>query len=267
MTEFNFTEEWIPVSDLVIDRDIQRGWMDNRKIERIVHKFNPAALGVITVSRRNAATNAVIDGMHRKEAVARVTSNEGKLLCHVFKGLSKAEEAQMFLDLNAGSQPTLFDKFKVRIVAEDQDAISINQTVHAYGWTLATSPARGNIVAVGTLEKIYRIGQRLEIEPDLLATTLMLITHAWDTDPEGALANILEGVAALQVEYGDQLDLKRLEQKLRMYPGGPRGLFVDAQVFAASRKGRVAMGVAERLVDEYNVGMKGRALHPWRKRR
>jgi len=266
VTEYNFTEEWIPVADLDIDRAVQRSTFDKAKVERFKRNFNPAALGIITVSKRNAVTLVIIDGMHRTETVRQLTTNEGKMLCHVFTGLTKAEEAQMFLDLNAGTQPTVLDKFRVRITAEDQVAIKINEMAHAYGWTISPVPGDGNIQCVKTLERIHVLSQKLEAEPNLLQVVFMAVSHAWGKDRAGVHAVILEGIAALVGEHGSNLDLEVLQRKLRDYPGGPNGLHTDATTLARMRRGKVSMAVAEQLTDEYNKGRKTKGLHPWRRR-
>ena len=266
MTEYNFTEEWIPVSELEIDRAVQRSSFDRHKVERFKRNFNPAALGIITVSKRNKVTLIIIDGMHRTQTVKELTTNDGKILCHVFTGLSRAEEAQMFLDLNAGTQPTVLDKFRVSITAENEMSIAIDKLVHAYGWKIEASRNKGNIQAVATLERIYKLSQRLEAEPNLLQATLLCVTHAWGLDPDGVKAVILEGIAALIGEHSSNLDLEVLQRKLRDYPGGPLGLHTDAVTLANMRRGRVTMAVAERLTDEYNKGRKTKSLSPWRRR-
>ena len=266
MTEYNFTEEWIPVSELSIDRAVQRSTFDRRKVERFKRHFNPAALGVITVSRRNAATIVIIDGMHRTETVKELTTNEGKVLSHVFTGLTRAEEAQMFLDLNAGTQPSVLDKFRVRLTAEDPVAIDIDKMCKAYGWTVSSNQGNGTIQCVKTLERIYTLSQKLEAEPGLVQVVLMSITHAWGKDKNGVQAVILEGIAALVGEHGSNVDLDILQKKLEAYPGGPMGLHTDAVTLASMRRGKVSMAVAERLTDEYNKGRKTKALHPWRRR-
>jgi len=266
MTEYNFTEEWIPVSELEIDRAVQRSSFDRGKVERFKRNFNPAALGVITVSRRNKVTLIIIDGMHRTQTVKELSTNEGKILCHVFTGLTKAEEAQMFLDLNAGTQPTVMDKFRVSITAENERSIAIEKLCHAYGWSINPSRNKGNIQAVTTLERIYKLSEKIEAEPNLLQVVLLCITHAWGLDPDGSKAVIMEGIAALVAEHGSNLDLDVLQRKLQNYPGGPTGLHTDAVALANMRRGRVTMAVAERLTDEYNKGRKSKGLSPWRRR-
>lgn len=267
MTEQKFTEEWIPVGDLEIDRSVQRSFLDNRKVERIVANFNPSALGVITVSRRNAVTTVVLDGMHRLEAVRRLTNGTGKILAHVFDNLTHAEEAQLFLDLNAGNQPNLLDKFKARIVAGDAVAREIDETIHAYGWTWGNNANNGLIACVGAVERIYHTGKKAEFEPDLLQVTIMTVTHAWGTTSDATMASVLDAVSAVILEYGDLLDLSRLAARLKVYGGGAHALLEDGRTLAKSLRGRPSMGIATRIVDHYNVGMKTKKLYVWRKHR
>jgi hypothetical protein len=262
-----FTEEYLKVKDLEIDPRIQRFKLDLGKIERIKRNFNPVGLGVITVSRRNSVTQIMLDGWHRHQVVKELTDNEGELYCHVYERLTIAEEAQMFLDLNAGNQPSLLEKFMVRIVAGDEVAIAIDALVKSYQWTISPTTANGNIQCVGALERIYRRSVLAEAEPNYLQVALLAVSRAWGQERHAAQAVILEGVAALVGEHGEKLNLERLITKMESYPSGPLGLNTDAVQVAKIRRGRVPMAVAEQLTDEYNKGLTSNALPPWRKRR
>ena len=264
--ESKFTEQWLPVGDLDIDRTIQRFKLDNRKVERIVRKFNPAAPGVITVSKRGPVTYIVLDGMHRVEAVRRLTDNQGTILAHVFEDLSEPEEAQMFLDLNAGNQPNIIEKFLVRQVAEDPTALEIARIVGAYGWKVRVGHNVADIQCVGTLERIYLRSEKKGADPNYLQLAIMVITHAWGMEPEGVHAAVVEGIAAMFEEYGDTLDPSTLERKMKSYKGGPKGLHTAASTLASTLNIRVPMAVADILVGAYNKGLKGKALYPFRRR-
>lgn len=268
MTNTKFTEEWLPVKELEVDRSVQRDHFDMGKVERMVKRWNEGAVGVITVSRRNAVTNIVIDGMHRVQAKKELTDNTGTILCHVFKDLTHKEEAQMFLDLNAGSQPTLIDKFQKRIITEDPIAVGINELVRAYGFNIDNVNAAGSINAIGAVERIYTRSLKLEAEPNLLQLVLISITSAWGTERDGVVASILEGLGAFFAVNGarEEFDLDRFKRKLELYRGGPMGLLKDARSIAAARRGRVAMAVAELLVDDYNKGAKTKFLPAWKAR-
>lgn len=265
-----FVDEYVKVKDLSVDRIVQRGFLDTRKVDRIVKNFNPSALGVVIVSRRGRMVNIVLDGAHRVEAVRRLTGGDGEVLCHVFTDLPIETEAKMFLDLNAGSQPHLIDRFKVRMVAGDPVASAMNEILRSYGWKVDNRSGSGFFQPVGAAEKIYQIGLAKDANgderyPDLFQETIMLISHAWKTDHSSVMAPILEAVSALLLEYGDALDASRLERTMAEYSGGPRGLVEDGRQLARSLRGRPSMGIAQRLVDEYNKGLKTRKLYGWRR--
>jgi hypothetical protein len=264
--QHDFTEEWISVGDLEHDPAIQRTKMDWNKVERIKKNFNPSALGVLTVSRRNRVSAIVLDGMHRKQAVSELTDGSGKVLCHVFTGLSRAEEAQMFLDLNAGNQPNILDKFKVRIIAGDEVAIAVNDLTHAYGWTVTPGSGHGIIQAVKALEEIYNRSIKFELEPNLLQQVLLVITRAWGNTQEGAQAVLMRGLAYFLFEHGDKIDLDSLSKRLETYEGGPVTLRANAKQLQASKRNRPPMAVAEILTEIYNKGRGKTQLPPWRRR-
>jgi hypothetical protein len=264
----------LPVEKLEIDRLVQRTSMDYRKVERFKKNFNADALGIITVSKRviggNVIMYVVLDGQHRTQVVRELTSNTGEMACHVFSNLTQAEEAQMFLDLNAGNRPHALDQFRVRVVAGDSLAITVDNHVRAYGWTVAPGANEGNIQAVKALERIQKRSDKDEFDPSLLQCVIMCVTHAWGKDPQAVQGIILEGIGALIAEHERKVDLSRLTEKLRKFPGGPDGLVRDARAISAAKRSSVPMGVAEILTEDYNKGLRtegGKALGPWRHRK
>lgn len=266
MSDKPYTTEKIRVGDLHVDPQIQRTFLDVRRVERMVMNFDEGLLHVITVSRRNAVTQVLIDGMHRQEAARRAKGEDYELEAHVYEGLTLQEEAEKFLGLNSGRIPNLYDQFRVRIVAGDPAAVAISKLIGSYGWTVGSQNQRGTLKAVGTLDDLYLQGERTETT--LLQFVIMTITRAWGIDPEGVRATILNALAAVFTEYGDALDQDRLVSILKNYPGGPSGLWADGKQFSATRRmGSVPMGIAERIVDEYNKGLRGRAIHTWRRHR
>lgn len=268
MSEQVFEERWIPVTNLTVDERVQRDHLDLRKIIRFKRNFNPAAMGVITVSQRNAATLVIVDGQHRVQVVKELTDANGEVLCHVFKKLTLAEEAQMFLDLNAGTQPSLLDKFKVRLTAGDPVAVEVDALVKSYGWEIKAGSAAGLIQCVGAVTRIYTRSQEREEEPNGLQIAILAVTRAWGNGEQAAVqASILEGIGALHSEYADKLDTSALIQKLKRYKGGPQGLHTDAATLAAVNRTPLSMAVADRLVEEYNKGRQSKALHRWGRRR
>lgn len=261
-TGTTYTVEKIPANQLEVDRRVQRDDLNDAKIRKIEAKFNPDALGVIFVSRRKDRGLYIIDGWHRTE-VAKRKDPDFELTCHVFEGLTVVQEAHMFLDLNTSSQPTMLERYKVSLSAEDPDAMEIEQITTSRGWKIHPIPAPSHIQAIGAVYRIHELSKKVEAEPHLLDATLFVITRAWGVDQEASQAVILEGIARVIAKYGDRMSLNTLYERLRDLKGGARDLHRRAQALADTRNGRVTNAVAELVVVAYNKNARGRALPAW----
>lgn len=263
-----FSEAVLKVGELTVDPQVQRSRLSEAKVRRIYANFNPDALGVITVSLRKDMSYVVLDGMHRVEAVRRLTDNTGTMSAHVLTGLALAEEAEIFLDLNYSDKPTIIERYRVSVVAKDELNTKINDLVHAYGYTVSNQSANGHINAVNALRYVYELPVN-DGEPNRLQLTLIVVGKAWGNSRHATQAPILVGLGRLFSEYGSQIDLDHLVGKMKGYRGGPQGLLTAAQGLSTLRRSRVAMGVAEILVEEYNKGKAAgskKALAIWRHR-
>jgi hypothetical protein len=261
-----FSVATLKVSELTIDPRVQRTAMKESKVRRIVANFNPAALQVITVSLRKDLSYVILDGAHRTEAVRRLTDNTGTMDCHVLEGLTLQEEAAIFLDLNYSDQPTVIDRFRVSVTAEQETNVRIDGLVHAYGFQVSRAPGNGNINAVNALRQLDDLSRKIEAEPHLIQAVLLVISKAWGNSRFGTQTAILAGLGRLIAEHGSRLSLDTLVEKLKGYKGGPQGLVAGARQLAALRGTKVAMGVAELVTDEYNKGRTKNALPAWRYR-
>lgn len=262
-----FTVEELAVNDLVIDRRVQREGLNRVKVREIVTEYNHGALGVVTVSLRTDRSLVIIDGQHRVEATRIVTDNVGLIKCHVFRGLTLAEEAAMFLALNNTTKPPIIDKFKVLRSAEGvkgDAARDIAELLGAYGFQISNVAANGNINAVNVVVRLYELSRKLDAEPNLIVATILTISRAWGNDRFGTQGPILEGIGRMYAEYGSRLDLDHLISVLKDYQGGPRSLLGEARQLSALTKSKVSMAVAEILVTHYNKGRRSRSLEKWR---
>lgn len=264
MTEQEYSEEFVLVSELSCDERINRG-LDTNKAQRMYLNFDWNALGVLTVSRRANGDLVIIDGQHRWEAVRRVTSAKGKVPCHIFSGLTLEQEAELFLRLNTTTKPRIIDKFKVRVTAGDKSAVAIAELAGAYGWAISPSAGDGLIQAVAAMERIYQESERLEAEPNLVQAVFMSI-RGWDHDRYAVNGPIFEGIGKVLAEYGSKVDLDRLEKRLDGYPGGPEVLLNEARQHASVYRMKVSNAVAELVTVAYNKGLQSNALPRWTKR-
>lgn len=266
----DYTVENLPVTSLEVDNRVQRQGLNRTKVLRIKNNYNPGALGIITVSyRENSKAYVVIDGMHRTEATRIVTDNTGELQCKVFRGLTLAEEVQMFLDLNDTTQPPEIDKFKVLLSGEGSDADAardISELLGAYGWQVSRVAANGNVNAVTVVWRMYELSKKRDADPNLILMAIMTITKAWGNDRFGAQGPVIEALARMYAEYGARMDLDHLVDVLKLYQGGPRSLLAEAKQLAAVRKMKASMALADILVNSYNKGRRTRQLDAWRRR-
>lgn len=266
MSKTTYTVEVIPANELLVDRRVQRDELNQRKVDKIFAELNPDALGVIIVSRRKDKGLYIIDGWHRTEATKREDVGY-PLTCHVFEGLTLVQEAEMFLDYNYATQPSLLEKFKVRLAAGDPDSVLIEQITRNRGWKVDPMPGSGTIQAIGALYRINEMSKRVNAEPHLLDAVLLIITRAWGDDRGGAQAVIMEGLARVVAKHGDKEGvIPRLWEQLRDRSGGVSALHTEATQMAKMRRGHVTTAVAELIVEAYNKGARSRALPRWGER-
>lgn len=265
-----FTEEDIDPADLVVIAPELQRQLKIHKVNAMVRDFQAAGLGTLTVSRRSDGTNVLLDGQHRKATVLALRA-EGKtapqkVRCQVAKDLSPEQEAMLFLILNDAINVAQLDKFTVQITAGDEMASTIQEILDRWGWKLGGRPGDGIIKAVGALQRIYQESERIGAIPNLVDSTLQVITKAWGNSAEAVRGPILEGIALMIGNY-DVVDLKHLEGRLRIYEGGPNGLWTMARMNAQIRQLRLPMSVAELAVEQYNKSKRTDVLPTWTRRR
>lgn len=265
MSKTTYTVEQIAASELEVDRRVQRDDLNQRKVETIERNYNEDALGVIIVSKRRDRGLYIVDGWHRTEATKR--RDPARLLtCHIFEGLSLVEEAEMFLDYNFSDKPSLLEKYKVRLAAEDEDSLEIERITTSRAWKVHPQPAPGHIQAIGALYRIHELSKKIEADPHLLDATLLVITRAWGNDRDGAQAVVLEAIARIIARYGDKVDINRLYEVLRNRSGGVSALHTEATQMAKMERGRVTNAMAHLIVLTYNKHARSRALPIWGQR-
>lgn len=250
--DHTYTVEVLNPKELLVDRRVQREALLLPKVDSIVANFNPDAVGVLHISRRVDRGLYIIDGWHRDEALKRL--DKDKVTCHVFEGLTLAQEAQMFLDLNNANQASVYEKYKVAVEAGDPDTVELDKLVHAMGYTADGSPGPGHINAIRSLQRLWARSKEMDADPNLVQLTLMVISRAWGDDRDGVQGAILDGLGRFISVHKDRINFDQLIERLREYPGGPKQLTTNARQLKVVNRMRVSMAVADLIVKEYNRG-------------
>jgi len=254
----------ITVGDLHVDPDAQRSlrpaWRD-----QLVRDWDDDKVGILHVSP-NGDGYRIMDGQHRKEALLKMGRGRDTVRCLVYEGLSRQDEASIFLGLNNSKQVRAYDRFRVRVTEGDPDAVAITRILSAVGLALADQKNDGSVRAVSQLENIYS-GKTLKLKdgpyPDELRWTLALLKDAWGYDANAFDGPVIEGVGVVMLRFGTRIDRDRFAKKLSGFPGGPRGLLAKARAWKDIKGVSLKNAMAEVLVDTYNNQLRGNSLPAW----
>lgn len=247
----------LPFSSLSFDPAYQRQVIPAR-VRWLVANWDLSKVGVVTVSiRLNDPKKAyVVDGQHRVRAAMELGLADTKVLCHIYRDLTKEEEARHFLSSNDVRPVTPFDKYRAGIVANNPVAIGVKKVAEGHGWKITGATGDGSIACVSELMKLYAR------DPDILDTTLNVLTEAWGTRAEAVERPIITGLSNILARYNGELDRGVLVKKLGKYRGGPGALAGDARGLSDIKSVPLGRAVAEIVVTTYNKGRRSGQLTP-----
>lgn len=260
--------QWLPIGQLDIDPRINRP-LDTRRVDNIARDFDPDALGVLTVSARESGQYVLIDGQHRAASVRQLGwGDEQRVPCDVRPGLTLAEEARLFVNLNNTAKPTAIYRFLRRVTAGEDVAVAINHIVALAGLEVSDQPGDGRINAVVAMERVYSgtgaLAREMGPYPDALEGSLRILTEAFGRTDDAVRGPLVQGVGALLVRYGPAVDRASLVARLSKLPVGANGLLSRARGMHEYQGGSLPRCVSEVCVGLYNGGRRTRRLDDWR---
>ena len=187
------------------------------KVKRMVAEFNGVIVNPPKVSYRDGRY-IVIDGQHT--IVGLKTLNGGKdlsIVCRVYTGLTKEEEALVFAEQTGASTPlSAGAKLRAKLVGQDAESHAFLAATEAAGLQLGTDYVRANhkIVCVSTALKEFQ-----QYGPDIYTEGLQAIADAWGGDPDSLRSGIIQGVMRFVALYSDEYRYERLVKRLAtVYP-------------------------------------------------
>lgn len=235
----------IPIKNLLSNQRYQRN-LSQSHIERAAANFDLCQINPVKVSRRNGI-NYVFNGQHTIEIVALVSgSRDTPVWCMIYDDLNYQNEADIFANQQKFVKPLLpYEVFMANLEAGNDDQLMIKDVVESYGLKISNKRGPGNIVAVSTLENIFR-----KYGYHVLDRTLRLVIGAWEGDVSSFAANILNATAKLIVVYGDALNDEVFKEKVG-------AISVKALTRKARERRAGSLGYAEAMLLEYNGRKKG----------
>ncbi|GFG83362.1 DUF6551 family protein [Mycolicibacter algericus] len=236
----------IHTSDVFVDTTYQRP-CDPARARAMARDWNPRLAGIIEVSDRgptNLPRYAIIDGQHRW-AAAQLLDDPPTLVANVHTGLTVADEAKLFDQLNrARKKVNVFEHYKARLAAGDWIIGRIQAVLDKRGLIVDPAPKDGHIGCVGTLEKVA------DIDDALLDETLELIIDIWGKRRDALDAPIIHGLALILHSLRDDIDLERLVDALLDVM--PRHLKTSAVALRDVQSGTLPVLTALVIMERYN---------------
>lgn len=240
-------------SEFSVDPAVQRV-LNEPRVEKIAKNFKPQMLGLFTASKRIDGRTYIIDGQHRM-AACRKKHFDGYIATRVYEGLTLAEEAELFLDLNDTRKVSALDKFHVRATKGDPAAVAMKDALERFGLKASGQHSAGMFAAIVALERVYRGFMSYASEPriDLVEAVLHILVRAYGTDERRAFqANTVQGIGLIIQVFGKRVDADELVRVLKSIDA------TDLAVKGRSTKdlegGTGAQGVAKVILSLYNKG-------------
>lgn len=264
-----FTVETLPANALDVDQGVQRKLNEGR-VARISNAFHEAALGVFVVSAREfldpadnsiSIRHVVLDGQTRLAAIRKFTGSETTTLpvvCQVYQGLTRAQEAEIFLTHNDRAAVRKIDLFRLALVARQQWAIDLDTIVSRHGYAATdTAPPERRFLAISTAQRIARLPEGMEA----LDRAFELISRTWKYQVNAASAEAVEGLGLLFHRHGTDVEVVKFANKLAS---------TDTPQTFKSNVGayRAAIGISRTeaayryVLRVYNSGRRSKGLEP-----
>jgi hypothetical protein len=212
----------LPASLLDVDPDVQRVLNENR-VRKLADSFDESALGIFTVSARDSLDPetrtsgyhyVVLDGQTRLAALRRFTGTDDTTLpviCQVYYGLTRQQEAETFLSHNDRAAVRTIDKFRLAIVAKEPWALDLDRMVREHGFEIGRGARPTHrFTAVASARRIMNLSEG----PDALNRAFDLMVRAWGHRRNTASAEAVDGLGLLYQRHGAAVDTVNFAPKL-----------------------------------------------------
>lgn len=249
--------------EVLCDPEVQRTF-DKLHAAKIGKEYEPALFGLGHASCRPDGYY-VMDGQHRCGAAHFAKLAHVPVPFQVYRGLSHAQEAELFAKLNAHKKKVgALDAFRVSVKAGNPVAIDITRVLNSFGLAVGSYRSAGTISAIAALVQIYngKIVTKMAStqkpvhigglpQSQLLSRTLTVLTKAWGKDRDAFEGILLRGVAGVLQKHGGAVDGDRLAKLLSKSSDPARALGQIRSLQGISKKTPVTAAI-EYIEGVYN---------------
>ena len=239
----------VPVNAIRVDSTYQRD-LDTTRVRKLVDRWNDQLCGAVILSKR-AGLLWVVDGQHRLAAMRELGVE--KVDAIILTDLAQTKEAELFVDFN-NARKTLnaWDGFKAEITAQNPAALDVVRIVNSTGFTLVQQPGPGNIQALQSIRRVYKLGGE-----DLLRLTLQTVRQLWSDDRLALTARVIGGLSLFYFGFFADPNFKQDRLIGVLERTAPATFLRMAQQVQYERMatGASSFAVAEAMRIKYNEGL------------
>lgn len=247
----------LPVADLIVDprvnpRPLNFGWLAAEE-----KRFDAGGIGILHVSQRPDGTLSVIDGQQRVELCRRIGYGDQLVECRVYYGLTIAQEANLFRQLNNNRKVGRLHDFMAALTAGDRKYVAINSIVQSVGLSIHGQAGKGHINCVGVLVKLYDGDVKVAKKPDprCILHSLECAVGAWGPESTSFRGPVVHGLGLCFLRDGDRIKAADMTVKLSLIPGGAAGLEAKATNAKDIHNRSLPFSTAGVITDIYNKGL------------
>ena len=246
----------VAVRDIKLDLAVQRSIIPSR-IRKLTAAFDQDLLGELLVSDRGDGL-WILDGQHRLETAKQ--QGVISVTCEVFTGLSKADEARLFLGRNDRASVARLDRDRNMATYGDQDTLNVQMAVQAAGYVFVANSAeestfRDRSAGIAIIHDAERKRDFPVTGVEHLTRVAQFCARTWGNQ-ERPESGVLRGLSKILVKHGE-IDEDRLFERLRGLP--QQQLTAQAKVRRAEegqfRPLSATKAMTEVILDLYNRGL------------
>lgn len=252
-------EEWINISDIKIDIEVQRELQESH-VDGIIRKFDPMAFGRVTVTKREDGYYYCTNGQHRVRALERMGFSQCP--CIVIKLCSLKDEGQNFIKINEQSaKVSNIDKYRIGVSSEVREWLLVKEALDFCGLKVATGENGVSCVSV-----IYKILNSSKLETsrqrDMEAMKKALYILKTLYGIKGITNSVLQGMFIFVKTHIMSGDTTVNEVITRLSGSSYKEFASKANSLKDSNggKGKVVSYIAYLMYVEYNRGLKRNQL-------
>lgn len=261
MTSIEYNDhKWsvdIAVSDIKLDMAAQRSLVGAR-LRKLVRNFDQIMLGALLVSERPDGYY-ILDGQHRLRAAAQ--HGVATVTCEVFSGLSKADEATLFMGRNDRANIARVDRDRNLATSGDQATLDVQMAAQSAGFVFVADKAedstfRDRAAGITIMNDAERRDYVQKSGVEHLAYVLQFYARAYGNQ-ERPESSVLKALSKLFVSPKFDVDEDRLYNKLHGLPAQA----IDAQARQRREELKAVRGIGvvratqEIIAEQYNRGL------------